>query len=708
MRTFAIIIAAISLLPAMVMDVSAGPATTLPRLANPVLTNAAQILKLTAAQAARAIPVKLRGVVIDESQPREHALILADQSASVYLLAITNLFAPYHQKDLLEISGFTSQGEFAPCVVTTKAQKLGDSPLPAARPVTYQQLITGALDAQFVQITGVVRRSLPASEGDETWRIVLAADGGAIQVRIPVPQDPLVQADAEVTLQAVCLYEFNQKRQALSPVLQVPRGLSVHILRPSPENPYAVPMQSLSSPLQFSPEIPYGHRIHVHGIVTCSQAHSLVWIRDESSSLRIQTSQGDDLQPGDEVDVLGFPSYGSSTPVLEDAIYRKLGTLTAPAPVTLTNASEAYNHQDDLVSMTAMLTEIRPVINGLALTLDEGNTVFKASLKYPLKPNVQPSWRVGSLVRVSGICDVVYDSSKPVMGIWHPESFQILLRSPADLTIIKWPPWWNGRHILYLLGLFTGGSLLASGVVMLSARRRLHEQAHRRAMAEVEFAAILSERNRLAREIHDTLAQGFTATLLQLQLVRLHSAGDLNSMRQHVDKAENLIRDGLNEARKSIWQMNPQALETGDLADALEDILKQLAGGIVADPHFEVVGRKHRLPPIVESNILRLGQEAITNAVKHAQAKQLNVKLEFGENQLSLVVADNGSGFDAANPPPSEGGFGLLGMKGRANELNGRLTICSAPNQGTEITLCVPLTGDSNSPKGGNEIGQCG
>src|ERR1017187_850705 len=132
-----------------------------------VLTNAAQILNLTAAQAAQALPVRLHGVVVDESQPRERALILADQSASVYLVAATNIFAPYHRKDRLEIIGVTSPGEFAPCVLAKEARKLGGGATRAARPVTYQQLITGALDPQYVEITGVVRQCWPASPDDD-------------------------------------------------------------------------------------------------------------------------------------------------------------------------------------------------------------------------------------------------------------------------------------------------------------------------------------------------------------------------------------------------------------------------------------------------------------------------------------------------------------------------------------------------------------
>jgi signal transduction histidine kinase len=428
----------------------------------------------------------------------------------------------------------------------------------------------------------------------------------------------------------------------------------------------------------------------------------LVWIHDESSGLRIQTHQTDELQPGDEIDVLGFSGYGASTPVLEDAIYKKTGTIAPPVPLMITDPADANDHQDDLVSMDATLTDIQPVMNGLALTLEHGETVFKGILKLPLHPNKQPAWQIGSTVRAAGICDVVYDYSKPVMGAWHPQSFQLLMRSPADLTILKAPSWWTARHIAVVLSLFTTGLLMVSGVVVWHARRRLQEQARNRKIAEGEFTAVLSERNRLAREIHDTLAQGFTATLLQLQLVRYNAQHGGNSMNQHLDKAEQMIRGSLKEARNSIWQMQPQVLETGDLVTALKDILKQLSDGIVPETHFEVVGQQRRLPPIIETNVLRLGQEAITNAVKHARAKEINVKLEFGENQFSLVVADDGQGFDQANPPPSEGGFGLVGMQGRANELKGQLKIRTAPNQGTEINLCIPLMpNESNSTRMG-------
>jgi signal transduction histidine kinase len=280
------------------------------------------------------------------------------------------------------------------------------------------------------------------------------------------------------------------------------------------------------------------------------------------------------------------------------------------------------------------------------------------------------------------------------MGVWQPQSFQLLIRSPADLVVLSAPPWWTPQRVIYALGFVCAGLLIASGAGMSLTRRRLNEQAHRRQMAETEFSAILTERNRVAREIHDTLAQGLAATSVHLRLAKKQTATDLVSLEHHLDVAQQLVRDSLEEARNSIWNMRSQVLETGDLSSALDGILKQMADGTELKPTLEITGRPRRFAPVIENNLLRIGQEAITNAARHAQAKQLNVVLDFGAKQFRLTVRDDGAGFDPAKPPASSGGLGLVGMRERASELKGALQIRSEPGQGTEVILTVPLSGE--------------
>jgi signal transduction histidine kinase len=509
-----------------------------------------------------------------------------------------------------------------------------------------------------------------------------------------MPQPPELQEDAEVRLRAICFYQFNQKRQILSPVLQVARGVTITVEKPAPVDPFAVPLRSAASLLQFSPDNSLGHRIHVRGVVTHCQPNGLVWLRDNSSGLRLQSRMPESLRPGDIIDVLGFPKLGYATPTLDDVIYQKLGTTNPPAPLHLTAADQSFDHEDDLVSLEATLTEKVPILDGLALSFDSAGTIFKGILNLP-NSQALPDWQPGSVVRVSGISQVTYEATRPfVMGPWKPQLFQLVLRSPADLALLRAPPWWTLKHITYLLGVALAILGAATGIIILLARRRLHEQEQQRAMAETEFAAILSERNRLAREIHDTLAQGLTATSVQLRLARKHANGGGDALNHHLDAAQDLVRESLEEARNSIWNMRSQALENGDLSSALKYVLRQMADSSELKTDFKVRGQARRLAPIIENDLLRVGQEAITNAAKHARATQIDVILEFNEKSLLLVVRDNGKGFDVTNPAKSGGGFGLVGMRERAQELNGKLELHSSPDKGTEVALRIPLMSD--------------
>ncbi len=638
----------------------------------------------------------LSGVMINiyGDAPPSRQVIVADQTAGIYVRAAQNI--NFHRGDLLEVTGVTDPGQFAPIVIAQDLRKLGTADLPAAQPVTYQQLITGALDAQWVEIKGVVRQCLNPAAGSDIWRIVVAADGGIVPVRYATTSGGQMQVDAEVRVRALCFYQFNQKRQVLHPVLQVPREELLIVEKPASADPYAAPVRSATSLSMFTPEnlADFAHRVHVAGVVTYAQPGSFAWIRDGNSGLRLQTHQPENLLPGDKIEVLGFPTFGASSPMLEDAVFRKTGSTKPPTALALTNFDDAFDHEDDLVEMEGMLTQMQPVLDGLVLTLDKGGKTFRAVLKLTPASPAHPDWQAGSGVRIKGICSLIHDEDRPFAGVWQPKSFQILLGSPADLSVITPPDWWTLKHITLLLSIITGLLVLVIGLVVMLARRHRYEQEHQREMAENEFAAILSERNRLAREIHDTLAQALAATSVQLRLAKKNANGSSEAIGQHLDAAQSLVRESLDEARSSIWNMRAHVLETGDLASALEGILKQMAEGTEIAIHFEVTGRARRLAPVVENNILRVGQEAITNATKHSEAGEIKATLEFGEKHFRLQVADDGRGFDPRQPPASEGGFGLVGMRERAKELKGDLEIRTAPGKGVEINLRIPLPGE--------------
>jgi PAS domain S-box-containing protein len=208
---------------------------------------------------------------------------------------------------------------------------------------------------------------------------------------------------------------------------------------------------------------------------------------------------------------------------------------------------------------------------------------------------------------------------------------------------------------------------------------------------EAQQAIVLEERNRMAREIHDTLAQTFTSILVRLQTAQLALQDDLAEVQTYLNQIAELARQGLSEARRSVHALRPQSLEAGDLATALSHCLHQITHGSLVQGSFHRSGQSRPLPEQLELELFRIGQEAITNACKHAHACKIHVELTFLPRQLRLAVYDDGQGFTPENLPGSKG-FGLMGMHERAQRINGELTIVSQPQQGTQILVQVPLT----------------
>jgi signal transduction histidine kinase len=654
-----------------------------------VLTNAAQVRALSQAQAAQHFSVRLRGIVIGEAEPDGQGFVMRDASDSIYLLGQAPLVSEIERGDLLEVAGLSDPGGFAPCVLVKELRKVGTGTVPEPLPVTFEQLMAGRLDAQWIEVSGIVRRCEPLPWSERKHKLEIATGGERLTVQLNGRQKPEALVDAEVLLRGICFYQYNKNRQALSPLLLVPRGVAVAIEKAAPAAPYEDPPRPVAGLLQFAPLGSYGHRVHVHGVVTHSRPGEFLWIRDQQRGLRVQTRQTDALQAGDQVNVLGFPNRGGYTAVLEDAVFQKAGSGAIPAPVPLTDRSMALEHDADLVELRALLSERRASQDGWAYELDWNGTPLKALLSLPKGESPPGHWRLGSRIRAVGIWTVITDESGPESGIFEPQSFQLQLRSTADLSVLQPPPWWTRERIIWMLGGVAVASLAAVGAVMLLARKRLREQARRRAMAEAEFAAMLGERNRIAREIHDTLAQGLGAISMHLELVKDRLPAAAGEAGERLEVAHRLVRSSLTDARNSIWNMRSQVLENGDLATALEGVLRQLADGTGVETKMKVIGQSRRLPPVTENNLLRIGQEAITNATRHAHAKQIGVTLEFDEKQVRLSVSDNGQGFNTAQPPPGDGRFGLVGMQERAGQLRSQLSVHSAPGQGTRISLSV-------------------
>lgn len=203
-------------------------------------------------------------------------------------------------------------------------------------------------------------------------------------------------------------------------------------------------------------------------------------------------------------------------------------------------------------------------------------------------------------------------------------------------------------------------------------------------------AAVTAERNRMARDIHDTLAQGFTGVIVQLEAAEDAQANGLSAeAARHLERASGLARESLREARRSVHALRPQVLAGKNLCAAMEELIRKMTAGTSLDADFAVQGEPHVIPEDWEENLLRVGQEALTNTLRHARAKHFEARLTFGPHAVRLELRDDGCGFDSSS---REDGLGLLGIRERVEAMSGELTIRSAPEKGATILVVLPLT----------------
>lgn len=641
----------------------------------PLLTRADQIRQLSPEEAARGYPVQIRGVVTDDVPAPD--FFVQDATAGIYVEGSGSPRFDHSFGDLIEVEGVTGPGKFAPVIRELKFRVIGKGKLPPTRIYPFSELAGGQQDSQWAGVRGIVRAvSIDRTSWHETvLAMTIASGGGRFTVRVPIEreQDFSSWIDSEVLIEGVCGSLFNTQRQLIGVLFYVPDLKLIKVEMQARDVPF-------SSLMRYSPGGGPQHRVRVQGTVTYQQPGRAVFLQNRGQSLRVMTQQDTELAIGDVVEVIGFPAVGSSAPVLEDAVFRRVNSGAASDPVKLDLTIPWEQFDGALITTDATLLQLESHPDGQHMFLQQDDRIFEAILE-PHSPLDRLPDSLNSKLRITGICLVRNG------GLWSvPQSFRILLRSPKDVTVLHAPPWWNLRRALWLLGI-TGGVLILVLVGMVVLGRKLREQ-----MAlireKLRHGAVLEERNRIARELHDTLEQELAGITLQLDLA-------VDCFRQAppvafraLDAARKMSRHGMVEARRSVWDLRCDLLEQGDLPSALGQIVRPLAPGDSPRINVNVSGTPVRLPGKVEMNLLRIGQEAVANAIKHGRASRVHIELRYSGDRVFLKVSDDGQGF-SPEQATSAGHFGMLDMRERAESLGSHFEIESVPGQGTKITVEV-------------------
>ena len=438
----------------------------------PVLTTAAEVRNLTVDQADQHYPVKLRGVVTFYDYPL-FSRFIQDDTAGIYLTD-TNV-PPMIPGQLVEVDGFTSPGEYAPVIVPDRVVLVGTTNLPVPVPVTFDQLASGKEDSQFVEVAGVVR-AVSYEDSSKHYVIELATGGGRLTVYAKdLPPDAAKNlVDSTVRIRGVCSSQFNRQRQLFAIRLMVPRAEDLTVVTPATGDPFSIPEQNIGSLFQFTPQGTFGHRIKVSGTVTYFLPGSALYVQDENHGLFVQTESTQPLQLGDHVEALGFATPGQYTPALQDAIYRKTGSAPPPQPISITRDDALKGDYDcRLVHIEAKLLNHAQDGREQSLALEAGGFIFHAYQQVE-DGRDYAQLKSGSTLAVTGIC-LVEPGDWEAGETWRAKSFRVLLRSPADVVVLRSPPWWTLEKMLWIAGGLVFLTLGAS-IWVVVLRRRVQAQ----------------------------------------------------------------------------------------------------------------------------------------------------------------------------------------------------------------------------------------
>ncbi len=681
------------------------------------LTCVEQIRGLSREDAARALPVKLSGVVIHKALM---SLVLHDGKTAIYLdfrfAQLQGVWkGPLPDLDKMipgtgvEIEGVTDPGGFSPMVLVAKYRNIGPQPIPQPIRPDLEKLLAGSLDSQWVEVEGVVRRFEKSPSGVSCLTLLV---GGHSCPLLPSNQLNLSReqlVDAKVRVRGVLLNIANLRSQTSGLKIHCNGAQDIDVLVPPPLDAFQAPKVALNKLIEFRPDADLGHRRASSGVVIFAVPGQFFYVLDGQSCVRVDAGDAQ-VAPGDLIEFSGFIDASRVLASFSEALVRKIGTGTVPAPDApliseilnpKTRSAEEMVMESGLPDSNGRLIRLVGVLRGVLPPDKEGNTIVVVeSDRYLVKaflPVAASPWVVGSVVELSGVCELEMERLDK-MPWFSITGFHVWLSSPGDLRVISEPPWWTPRRLSILLvgvALILVLALVWGGTMrhQVSVRgAQLASEIAASELAQFEFDTILRERQRLAIDLHDNLEQALTGLALQLEIASRNRTSDPALSERHLNLAQQFLERSRNEIHRTVWDLRDHGQEGRGFLDILNERVSAMVVGAGITITLKSEGDLIPMPALIAGNLLLLAQEAVTNTLKHSGAKEIFILLRLSPEEVELVLEDHGCGFNASEVPGHhEGHFGLQGMRERTKRLGGQIELQAAPGQGTTLRVRIPL-----------------
>lgn len=691
----------------------AGLVWALPSQAQEVLTRAEQVRALPPDRAITSVPVDVQAVVGFIESNNNGTVFIQDETGGTFFRA-SDRSRPMKVGDRVHVRGISMPGLYLTGISASSYEVLGPGPPPVPALAGYEDLATGRYHYQLVQVEGIGRRLSMQEENHSVLHLALGSRVVEVRVDAPLPEGMEHWVDARLQVTALAAGGINDRRQLVFPYLRVSGWDAIQVVKRAPEVG-DLEIQSAARLLRFDPaRMPeFGHRVRTEGTVLAAFPDGQVFIRDHTAetpvpssleqrpsgvvearpaALAVRLAQYQPLQPGQKVNVAGFPNMEEFSASLADAVLVGMPSDASaeggPEPVKADVKKLLGGELDaDLVSIQAELVDAYRTASGWELRLMAAGLSLRALLP-ELNERAAPLLP-GSLLGLTGICRVESSTDKGFRS--RPDRAMLWLRSADDLVTLRAPSWWTAQRLAGLVGLLL--AVVAGGLLWITLLRRQVTKQGEALKLRVAHEAVLEERQRIAREFHDTLEQELAGLSLRL---------DAATTRPLEDKAKGLLETSRHlvsriqtEARNLVADLRADPDSVTDLPAALQELAERTASetldvALRIEPGFEMPS----LPAHVAHHLRMIAQEAVTNVLKHARASHLTLSLGTYDRSLCLEVADDGQGLQNQATQGMAGHFGCMGIRERCLRIGADVQWRDADPHGTRVCVSWPLPAD--------------
>jgi signal transduction histidine kinase len=658
-----------------------------------VLTTAQEVQTLRLDDARRNLPVHIRGVVTSKGRPYDYWLSIQDETRGIFvdIHAISNAVPVCGES--WDIIGHAGAGDFAPVVIADSGTRLGIGRMPEPAHPAWGELINGSMDVQWVEFQGLVTDV-------QTNMLSLLLAGGTLDVGMEGHFESDLQPfkKSVVRIRGVLYAAWSSTREVHVGNI-VMRNATVNVDIPAPADPFDAIVKTPRELLLFDAQATAFRRVKVRGQVIHAEPGRVI-LTANGTGLRVLPAGKADVHVGDMAEAVGYPEISDTSLLLREAIIRKTGEeMLRPAKILSEDNLTQEGADSTRVHVTGTLLGSHFEYGSHVLEMRSGQQLYLARLA----PNPQNdlSLRTGSQLGLEG----VYLAQKQTRPGVEAESFELLLNSPRDITVLSQPSWWTLQRLLVVVGLLLVVLMISVGWITQLRRlveqrtAQLHQEIRERERVE-RARALEAERSRIARDLHDDLGSSLT------EIGVLASAGQRSPA--DGNNYPTLFRNIAGKARSLIaaldvivWAVDPEDNSLQSVADYLSGFAGEYlsASGAACRFKIPVSFPDLTLNGRVRHGLLMAVKETLNNIVRHSDATEVVFSMGVAGDDLEIVIADNGKGFD---PALVRDGHGLKNLPARLEKIGGKCSVESHVGGGTIVAIRFPLStsNETHMPQG--------